>query len=126
MLSVTDENVAAITGAVLGALILAENGCGACGGYTEEVQRLEDGGRLEGVVVGRMVLDQPGSSGFKRANPWLRDVELLPYTVIYGGGEKVDEFAASRGWYLLEWLARDGLASPAGSPRPRDGMSRSE
>ena len=30
---------------------------------------------------------------FKRANPWLADVDVLPYTLIYRGGEKVAEFA---------------------------------
>ncbi len=112
MLSVSDENVTLVTDSDLGVLILAEEGCGACAGYSEEIQSLEVGGRLEGVVMGKMVLDRPGSSRFKRANPWLRDVEALPYTLVYGGGHKVDEFAASRGSYLLERLARVGLAPP--------------
>ena len=34
-----------------------------------------------------------GLVGFKRANPWLADLDVLPYTVIYRGGEKVAEFA---------------------------------
>jgi hypothetical protein len=31
--------------------------------------------------------------GFKRANPWLADLDVLPHTLIYRGGEKVAEFA---------------------------------
>ena len=50
-----------------------------------------------------------GSRRFKRANPWLQGVDLLPYTLLYASGEKVDEFAASRGMYLLERAAVAGF-----------------
>jgi hypothetical protein len=32
-------------------------------------------------------------ASFKRANPWLAEVDVLPYTLIYRGGEKLAEFA---------------------------------
>jgi hypothetical protein len=32
-------------------------------------------------------------ASFKRANPWLADVDVLPYTLIYRQGERVAEFA---------------------------------
>lgn len=50
------------------------------------------------------MLSRPGARAFKRANPWLADLEFLPYTVLYASGVKVDEFAASRGFYLLDRL----------------------
>jgi hypothetical protein len=34
-----------------------------------------------------------GLASFKRANPWLADIDVLPYTLIYRAGEKVAEFA---------------------------------
>ena len=32
-------------------------------------------------------------ASFKRANPWLAEVDVLPYTLIYRGGGKLTEFA---------------------------------
>ena len=112
MLVVTDENVTTITGAEPGVLILAEDSCGACRSYVEDVQGLEQRGRLEGIVIGKMVLDKPGSGGFKRDNPWLREVEVLPYTAVYERGAKVDEFAASRGSFLMERLVGVEVVPP--------------
>ena len=60
------------------------------------------GGRLPDIVIGKMILDIPGSGRFKRDNPWLPNLESLPYTMIYRKGQHVDEFAASKGSYLLE------------------------
>ena len=45
------------------------------------------------VRFGKILLDRGGLASFKRANPWLADVDVLPYTLIYKGGEKVAEFA---------------------------------
>jgi hypothetical protein len=53
-------------------------------------------------VIGKLILDQGGSAGFKRANPWLAGLSHLPYTVLYHSGQRVDEFAASKAAYLLE------------------------
>lgn len=113
MLSVTDENVEMVTGAERGVLILAEDSCAACRSYGEDMNGLEERGRLEGVVIGKMVLDKPGSGRFKRDNPWLRDVDVLPYTIVYKRGRKIDEFAASRGSYLLERIGAAHLDRPS-------------
>jgi hypothetical protein len=43
-----------------------------------------------------------GSRAFKRSNPWLSTLDHLPYTALYASGEKVDEFAASKGFFLME------------------------
>jgi hypothetical protein len=40
-----------------------------------------------------MLPDRGGLIGFKRANPWLAEVDVLPYTLVYRNGEKVAEFA---------------------------------
>jgi hypothetical protein len=55
------------------------------------------------------MLTRLGCRAFKRENPWLRDVTYLPYTVLYRSGERVDEFASSRGSYLLERASDLGL-----------------
>ena len=102
MLYVDDETVESVTGAPHGALILAKDGCGSCAEYEAEIRRLQDRELLGDLVVGKLMLTQPGSRAFKRSNPWLATVEDLPYTVLYASGEKVDEFAASKGFFLME------------------------
>jgi hypothetical protein len=102
LLYVDDDSVARVVGAPHGALVLAKDDCDSCAAYEAEIRRLQEQGQLGDVVVGKLMLTQPGSRRFKRENPWLRGVADLPYTLLYSSGEKVDEFAASRGNYLLE------------------------
>jgi len=45
------------------------------------------------VRFGKILLDRGGLASFKRAKPWLAEVDVLPYTRIYRGGEKLAEFA---------------------------------
>ena len=102
MLYVDDETVESVINAPRGALVLAKDGCGSCAQYEAEIQLLQDRELLGDLVVGKLVLTQPGSRAFKRSNPWLSTLDNLPYTVLYARGEKVDEFAASKGFFLME------------------------
>lgn len=54
------------------------------------------------VAAGLAVLTFGLMLSFKRANPWLAALKFLPYTVLYRRGQRVDEFAASKGSYLIE------------------------
>lgn len=99
---VDDASIESVVGAPHGVLVLAKDDCGSCASYETEIRGLLEQGLLGDLVVGKLMLTQPGSREFKRANPWLRDVADLPYTVLYSSGEKIDEFAASKGFYLLE------------------------
>ena len=74
-----------------------------------QIENEADFDKYKGKLSGKIVLTQPGCRRFKRANPWLSDVDFLPYTVLYASGEKVDEFAASKGTYLLERAADSGF-----------------
>jgi hypothetical protein len=102
VLYVNDDTVERVVGAHHGALVLAKDDCDNCAAYEAEIRRLHEQGLLGDLVVGKIVLTQPGCRRFKRANPWLSEIDLLPYTVLYASGKKIDEFAASRGIYLLE------------------------
>jgi hypothetical protein len=108
-LYVDDATVDRVTDAAHGALILGKDDCDNCAAYEAEVRRLQEQGVLGELVVGKIMLTQPGCRAFKRENPWLRDVTFLPYTVLYRSGERVDEFASSRGSYLLERASDFGL-----------------
>lgn len=112
---VTDENVAEILEADRAALVLAKSGCGHCAAYERELVGRRRPRDLEDLVVGKLVLDAPGSGRFKRDNPWLQGVETLPYTVLYRQGRPVDGFAASRASYAWE------RARSVFGPRPNRG-----
>jgi len=114
VLCVDDETVGSVTGAPRGALILTKDGCGSCAAYEAEIRRLQDRELLGDLVVGKLTLTQPGSRAFKRSNPWLGTLDHLPYTVLYASREKVDEFAASKGFFLMERAEDAGLIGGVG------------
>src|SRR5262249_2262586 len=72
-----------VIGALHGALVLAKDDCDNCAAYESQIRRLQEEGQLGDLVVGKLVLTQPGCRDFKRANPWLRELDLLPYTILY-------------------------------------------
>lgn len=75
-------------------LVLGKTDCEYCAAYTEELHGFFGTDRTYGDVrFGKVLLDKGGLASFKRANPWLADVDTLPYTLIYRGGQKVAEFA---------------------------------
>jgi hypothetical protein len=104
ILQATDSNLEEILQADWGVLILSKTVCGPCAAYQADIEALRERGELAGVVIGKMVLDKPGATQFKRDNRWLSGVDFLPYTLLYHNGRQADAFAASRGSYLLERL----------------------
>jgi hypothetical protein len=78
----------------LAVLVLGKTDCPNCARWTEELGTfLEADREFADVRFGKMLLDRPGLGDFKRANPWLADLDVLPYTLLYRGGEKAKEFA---------------------------------
>jgi hypothetical protein len=75
-------------------LMLGKSDCDHCTEYTEELHAFLDADTTYADVrFGKILLDRGGLVSFKRANPWIADVDVLPYTLIYRAGEKVAEFA---------------------------------
>ncbi len=75
-------------------LVLGKSDCQACAQWSEELESyLEDDGRWEQVRFGKILLDTPGLASFKKANPWLAELDALPSTQIYLQGERVKSFA---------------------------------
>jgi len=95
-------------------LVLGKTDCDHCAAYTEELHGFlaTDAAPAE-VRFGKIVLDRGGLASFKRANPWLADVDVLPYTLIYRDGLKVAEFAGGGIERLRSRLRR--LRSAAGA-----------
>jgi hypothetical protein len=74
--------------------MLGKSDCDHCNEFTEELHTfLAADQTYADIRFGKILLDRGGLATFKRANPWLAEVDVLPYTLIYRGGEKVAEFA---------------------------------
>jgi len=94
-------------GSDVAVLMLGKSDCEACARWTEElVSFLASGAStdatgpgapgLAGVRFGKMLLDQKGLTDFKRDNgAWLKDVDVLPFNVIYRRGQIAKSFAGS-------------------------------
>ena len=81
--------------------------------WTEELTTfLENASEWVSVRFGKLLLDQPGLGGFKKASPWLAGLKDLPLNLIYIEGEKVKEFLGSGADRLANRLRRL-LAPPA-------------
>ncbi len=77
-------------------LMLGKSDCPACAQWTAELSDfLENDQEFRDVRFGKVLLDQGGLADFKRENPWLADVDSLPYNVLYTAGERRKEFAGS-------------------------------
>ena len=71
-------------------LVLTKTDCAQCAGWSAELEAFE---APDGVRIGKMDLKTPGLIAFKKANPWLKDVDVLPYNVLYVNGEPVKKWA---------------------------------
>jgi hypothetical protein len=75
-------------------LMLGKSDCAACQAYGEELEQfLAADADWPEIRFGKMVLDRGGLVDFKRASPWLAEVDTLPYTQIYVNGERWKAFA---------------------------------
>lgn len=77
-------------------LLVGKSDCSNCQRWSEELTAfLDEDEEWRDVRFGKVLLDKPGLTGFKRASPWLAEVETLPFNVIYVGGERSSSFLGS-------------------------------
>jgi hypothetical protein len=75
-------------------LILGKSDCENCARWSAELDEfLSHDEEFADVRFGKMMLDQRGLIEFKKENSWLAEVEVLPFNVLYSGGEKRKEYA---------------------------------
>ena len=75
-------------------LMLGKTDCEHCIEFTAELKAFLDNDQdYADVRFGKVLLDKGGLATFKRANPWLAEVDVLPYTLVYRRGERFAEFA---------------------------------
>jgi hypothetical protein len=102
----------AFVAAPVAVLMIGKSDCAACASWTEELRGLLASDERWGHVrFGKLLLDKPGLVSFKRANPWLAELDELPFNVIYVNGEVVKRFAGSGVERLVSRLER--AAPPA-------------
>jgi len=94
-------------------LVLGKNGCEACASWASELETfLATDRRWQKVRFGKLLLDTPGLVSFKRANPWVAELDALPFNVIYRNGQRSKDFAGGRVERLVTRLEREFPASP--------------
>jgi len=75
-------------------LMIGKSDCPACGAWTDElVTFLEVDREFPQVRFGKIVLDKGGLIGFKRAHPWIAELDVLPFNQIFVAGERSKSFA---------------------------------
>jgi hypothetical protein len=74
-------------------LVIGKSDCPACTAWSEELDEfLAKDTEWSEIRFGKMLLDQGGLIDFKRANPWLADLDVLPFNQIYVAGERTKGF----------------------------------
>ena len=74
-------------------LVIGKSDCAACAAWSEELERfLAEDTEWKHVRFGKMLVDKGGLIDFKRASPWLADVDELPFNQIYVKGERSKAF----------------------------------
>ena len=80
--------------APLAVLVLGKSDCEACSAWSRELEGfLEQDEEWRSVRFGKILLDERGLVDFKRANPWIAELDVLPFTQIYVDGERSKSFA---------------------------------
>ena len=75
-------------------LILAKTTCTNCAKWSEELEaKLAEEDPFPQVRFGKLYLDKPGLIKFKKANPWITEVDVLPFNVLYAAGEQKKSYA---------------------------------
>lgn len=100
--AITDANIRELLSAPRAVLVIGKSDCGHCISYEREILELREKGELDDVAIGKLLLDAPGSPRFKKENPWVGSLKALPHTLVFVAGEHVENFAASKGTYLVE------------------------
>jgi hypothetical protein len=81
-------------GAPLAVLVLGKSDCPACAAWSDELEQfLAADTEWTNVRFGKILLDRGGLIDFKRSNPWIADLDVLPFTQIWTRGERAKGFA---------------------------------
>lgn len=78
----------------LSVMMLGKSDCDACAAWTTELEAfLDRDEEWNDVRFGKILLDKPGLIDFKRANPWIADLDHLPFNQVWRAGERSKSWA---------------------------------
>lgn len=81
-------------GAPVAVLMLGKSDCEACAAWTAELEHfLAADAEYPQARFGKILLDKGGLIGFKRAHPWIAELDVLPFTQIFVDGARWKSFA---------------------------------
>lgn len=93
--------------APLAVLILSKTECSSCISLIEELNIWISTGTVPlNVRFGKILLDTPGMGAFKLAQPWVSEIDILPFNAIFINGEHVQEWAGGNLSRLQNQLER--------------------
>ena len=93
--------------APIAVLMLGKNDCAACATWTEDLSAyLASEDAPADVRFGKLLLDTPGLGRFKLVQPWVAEVDVLPFNAIFVNGERVKEWAGGNIDRLVNRLKR--------------------
>lgn len=76
-------------------LILGKSDCVACNAWQSEIESSISENSFPEIAIAKLNLDQRGLGDFKRGNEWLKDIQDLPFNVIYMDGEIAKSYAGA-------------------------------
>jgi hypothetical protein len=79
-------------------LVIGKHDCDHCNSWAAELVEFlagDEAASFAGVRFGKLDLKQRGLVEFRKATPWLKDLDVLPHNVIYIDGEPVKQFAGA-------------------------------
>ncbi len=106
--NINRDNWREFVGSPLAVLMLGKTDCPACNAWSDELTGLLAGEHAwDRVRFGKLLLDQGGMAEFKKENgDWLKEIDDLPYNVIYFDGEKTKSWIGGGAERLTNRLKR--------------------
>lgn len=71
-------------------LLIGKSSCQACAEWKKDLSSWK---RPDELIILEIKLDQSGFGNFKRENPWITEIQILPYNVIFNEGVIVERWS---------------------------------
>ena len=90
MESLNQSNWEEFLASPLSVLVLSKTDCQSCSEWFSELENYDI---PENIRLGKLLLDAPGIGRFKIAQPWISQVDILPFNAIFTNGERKTQWA---------------------------------
>jgi thioredoxin-like negative regulator of GroEL len=104
LVALTDETYDEVMNAPVAVVIVLKEASGQAARYLAELRTAQECGEFGEAIVATLDRDAGHGGRFAREHPWVTGVRVLPYSVVFSLGRKVDEFAAIQAETLVRRL----------------------